>query len=113
MLKRGVWKRINKRDLPNRQKLIGNKCVFKKKKNRVYRARLVALGYNQVPGVDFTKNYAPVVNDLTMRMMVVLMNLHGWKGKIIDVETAFLHGKLKEEIYITIPGGFENMKERI
>ena len=87
MLKRGVWKRLNKKDLPNGRKLISNKWVFKKKNNGIYRARLVALGYNQVPGVDFTKNYATVVNDITMHMMVVFMKLHRWKGKIINVET--------------------------
>ena len=113
MLKRGVWKRLNKNDLPNGQKLIGNKWVFKKKKkNGVYRAKLVALGYSQVPGVDFTNNYAPVVNNMTMHMMVVLMRLNGQKGKIINVETAFLYGDLKEEIYMTIPRGFGEYKEK-
>jgi Reverse transcriptase (RNA-dependent DNA polymerase) len=61
--------------------------------------------------VDFTENYAPVVNDITMHMLVVLMKLHGWKGKIIDVETAFLYGELEEEINMTIPRGLEEYKE--
>jgi hypothetical protein len=105
MIKRGVWKRISTQQLPTGRTLIGNKWVFKKKKNGVHRARLVALGYSQVPGIDFTENYAPVVNDITMRMLLVLKLLHNWKGEIIDVETAFLYGDLEEEIYMTIPKG--------
>jgi hypothetical protein len=105
MIKRGVWRRMSKSQLPTGRTLIGNKWVFKKKKNGTYRARLVALGYSQVPGVDFTENYAPVVNDITMRVLLVLKMLHDWSGEIIDVETAFLYGELEEEIYMTIPKG--------
>jgi Reverse transcriptase (RNA-dependent DNA polymerase) len=105
MLKRNVRKHINKKDIPQGRKPIRSKWVFKKQRNGVYCARLVALGYSQVPGVDFTENYAPVINDITMRTMLVIMKLQGWKGEIIDVETAFLYRELKEEIYMTIPKG--------
>jgi hypothetical protein len=87
--------------------LIGNKWVFKQKKNGIYRARLVALGYSQIPGVDFSENYAPVVNDITMRVMLVLKMENNWMSETIDVETAFLYGDLTEEIYMTIPRGLE------
>ena len=68
---------------------------------------MVALGYSQVPGVDFSENYAPVVNDITMRIMLVLKMANDWSGETIDVETAFLYGDLTEEIYMTIPNGLE------
>jgi hypothetical protein len=38
---------------------------FKIKGNGVFRARLVACGYSQVPGVDFNESYAPVINDVS------------------------------------------------
>ena len=60
-----VWKNIHKTDLPNDRRLIGCKWVFKIKRDGTYRARLVALGYSQVPGVDFTDNFTPVVDDVT------------------------------------------------
>jgi hypothetical protein len=59
MLKNMVWRRkkgLN--NLPPNRKGIGTKWVFKKKKNGVYRARLVAKGYNQIAGVDFQYNFA-------------------------------------------------------
>jgi Reverse transcriptase (RNA-dependent DNA polymerase) len=65
------------------------------------------LGYSQVPGVDFSKNYAPVVNDMTMRTMLVLKMANSWANKTIDVKTAFLYGNLTKEIYMTIPNGLE------
>ena len=65
MISRGVWRNRSRRDMPAGRKLIGSKWVFKKKKNGVYRARLVALGYSQVPGVDYTDNFAPVINDVS------------------------------------------------
>lgn len=107
MIRRGVWKRVNKCDVPEGKKLLGTKWVFKKKKNGVYRTRLVALGYSQVPGVDFFDNFAPVVNDVTFRVMMIMKAVNEWHGEIIDVETAFLYGDLEETIYMKNPEGLE------
>ena len=52
MTKRGVWRKANVKEIPKGRRLIGTKWVFKKKRNGVYRARLVGLGYSQIPGVD-------------------------------------------------------------
>jgi hypothetical protein len=80
--------------------------VFKIKRNGVFRARLVAQGFTQIPGVDFTESYAPVVNDVTFRLVLVIVMVCKLNRKIIDVETAFLHGILQEEIYMKIPDGY-------
>ena len=60
MINRGVWRKIDKVKIPENRRLIGNKWVFKVKRDGTYRARLVALGYSQIPGVDYTDNFAPV-----------------------------------------------------
>jgi Reverse transcriptase (RNA-dependent DNA polymerase) len=54
----------------------------------------VACGYSQIPGVDFNENFAPVLN-------------YVWNMKltVVDIETAFLHGNLDEEIYMDAPKG--------
>ena len=54
MINRGVWRKIDKVKIPEDRRLIGNKWVFKIKRDGTYRARLVALGYSQIPGVDYT-----------------------------------------------------------
>ena len=76
---------------------------FQNKKDGTYRARLVALGYNQVPGVDFTDNFSPVINDVTFRIALMRMMMEDLKCMLMDVETAFLYGEIEKEIYMEVP----------
>jgi hypothetical protein len=57
--------------------------------------------------VDFQESFAPVINDVTFRILLIMMLTWNLKGKIVDIETAFLHGNLKEKIYMEIPKGME------
>ena len=94
MKERKVWKVIDKNSIPKERRLIKCKWVWKIKRNGVYRARLVACGYSQIPGVDFFETYAPLVNDVTWRALLAIKIVNGFVSIIIDVETAFLHGEL-------------------
>ena len=67
---------------------------------------MCALGYIQVPGVDSNANYSPVINDITFCILLVLILINNWYAEVIDIQTAFLCGKLEEEIYMKIPEGF-------
>jgi Reverse transcriptase (RNA-dependent DNA polymerase) len=62
------------------------------------------LGYSQIPGVDFNKNFAPVINDVSFRVMLIIKLIRGLQATIIDVETAFL----QEDIYRYIPDGLDS-----
>ena len=75
----------------------------------MFRARLVACGYSQIPGVDYSANYSPVINDITFRMLLLTMMYFGLSGKIVDVETAFLYGDLEEEIFMECPPGMKDV----
>ena len=46
MIRRWVWRQTKRNQIPSDRRLIGNKKIFKKKKNGIYRARLVGLGYS-------------------------------------------------------------------
>ena len=83
------------------------KWVFKIKRKCVFRARLVACGYRQRPRVDFTENYSPVVNGMIFRLLLLIYIYFKLTAKIVDVETAFLYGKLTEEIYMGCPPGMK------
>ena len=74
--------------------------MFKIKRSGVYLAGLVVLGYSQIPGVDYTDNFAPVVNDVTFRLMLSQKLIEKLKTHISDVETAFLYGDWDGEIYM-------------
>ena len=95
MLKRGVWRHEKKAAIPDNRRLIGSRWVFKKKNCGRYRARLCALGYTQIPGVDYTENDAPVINDVTLRAALAINIKKTWEKWTIDVETALLEGTLE------------------
>ena len=105
MMKRNVWRHTNRENVPNNRRLIGNKWVFKKKRNGVYRARLVALGYAQIPGVDQKDNFAPVISEIAFRTILIMGLMYDWTFEIVDIKTAFLYGELEEEIYMKVPEG--------
>ena len=69
MLDMCVWRDVKRRDHPNDLRLVGCRWVFKVKRNGVYCARLVVKGFSQIPGMDFSENYSPVVNDVTIRVV--------------------------------------------
>ena len=106
MKKRIVWFKMLKVKKPEGRTLVKSKWVFKIKRNETYRARLVACGYSQIPGVEFAENYSPVINDVTFRIMLVMMMMKNWDAKIIDTVTVFLEGDLDEEIFMKIPEGY-------
>ncbi len=97
MIKNGVWrKHEGLNEIPYNRKGIGSKWVFKEKKNGIFRARLVAKGYDQVAGIDFQYNFAPVTSEVTLRILLVLWIVNNYFAEVADVQTAFLHGDLEE-----------------
>ena len=79
MLDMTVWRHVKRRDCPNDCRLVGCRWVYKVKRNGVYHARLVAKGFSQIPGMDFTDNYTPLVNDATFRVVVARMHIENLK----------------------------------
>jgi hypothetical protein len=67
----------------------------------------VAFGYSQVPRIDFSESFAPVLNDVNFRIMLIAKLVWGMTSTVVDIETAFLHGELDEEIYMEVPKGLE------
>ena len=61
------------------------------------KARLVARGNQQEEGIDFVETYSPVVRTATIRSVLHIATVQGWNIKQLDVESAFLHGELKEQ----------------
>jgi hypothetical protein len=62
---------VDERDIPINFRCIKNKWIFKVKRNGIFHARLVACGYSQVPGIDFSESFAPVLNDVSFRIMLI------------------------------------------
>ena len=109
MIERGVWRKTDRKKIPSNRRLIGNKWVFKIKRDGTYRARLVALGYSQIPGVDCTDNFAPVAHDVSFRLALARMMMEKLDSLVMDVETAFFYGDIEEEIIMKSLVGMEEI----
>ena len=105
----GVWRHVKRNDRRNDHRLVGCRWVIKEKRNGVYYAILVAKGFSQIPGVDFTDNYSTVENDVTFRVVVARMIIENMKGKVVDIDNAFHNGHLEHEIYMKIPEGYDEV----
>ena len=67
------------------------------------------LGYSQIPGVDYTNNFAPVAHDVSFRITLARMMVEKLDSPVMDVETAFLYGEIDEEIFTKSPVGMEEI----
>ena len=110
LMKNHTWKLTR---LPNGKREIGYKWVYAQKegfpnKNDIrYKARLLAKGYAQKEGIDYNEVFSPVVKHSSIRILLALVAQFNMELVQMDVKTAFLHGDLEDEIYITQPDGFK------
>jgi len=74
------------------------------------KAGLVAKGYIQEEGIDYDKTYAPVTRLEAIRLLLAYASLMKFKLYQMDVESAFLNGFIKEDMYVEKPPGFEDYK---
>ena len=63
--------------------------------------------YTQIKGVNFTKNYSPVVPDATLHIILLMWLIAKWDSQNIDAVTECLYAVLEEEIYMNKPEGME------
>ena len=96
---------------PRDRKPIGYKWVYRIKRTSSgkisrYKARLVAQGFAQKPGINFTKMFAPVAKTNSIRLLLVFAAANNFEIHQVDVKSAFLNGKLEESIYMHQPKGF-------
>ena len=99
--------------LPPGAKGIPTKFVFKVKLDAhgnliKYKARLVAQGFHQIEGVDFTQSYAPVAHAAAVRMLMAIATMMQMPVSHVDISQAFLQAPLTETVYCLPPCGFES-----
>ncbi|GKA82290.1 putative ribonuclease H-like domain-containing protein [Tanacetum coccineum] len=107
-------------DLPNGKRPIGTKWVFRNKNDErgimiKNKARLVAQGYTQEEGIDYDEVFAPVARIEAIRLFLAYASFKDFVVYQMDVKSAFLYGKIEEEVYVCQPPGFEdpNFPDRV
>ncbi|KAK8662904.1 hypothetical protein V6N13_024790 [Hibiscus sabdariffa] len=103
-----VWTLV---EPPEGIKPIGCKWVFKKKTDmdgnvQTYKGRLVAKGFRQIHGVDCDETFSPVAMFKSIRILLAIAAFHDYEIWQMNVKTAFLNGKLEEDVYMTQLEGF-------
>ncbi|GJZ25283.1 putative ribonuclease H-like domain-containing protein [Tanacetum coccineum] len=106
-----VWSLV---DLPRDKWAIGTKWVFRNKKDErgivvKNKARLVAQGHTQEEGIDYDEVFAPVARIEAIRLFLAYASFKDFVVYQMDVKSAFLYGKIEEEVYVCQPPGFEDL----
>nr|GEX26882.1 ribonuclease H-like domain-containing protein [Tanacetum cinerariifolium] len=101
-----TWTIVN---LSKGRKAIRNKWIYKIKYKasgeiEIYKARIVAKGFNQNEGFNYDETFSLIVNMVTVRCLIAVSN--SWPLYQLDVNSAFLYGDLIEDVYRTLPLGF-------
>ena len=99
--------------LPAGKRSLDTRWVFRNKQDESgvivrNKARLVVRGFRQIDGLDYKEVYAPVARLEAIRILLAYASFMDFTVYQMDVKTAFLYGKVKEEIYVDQPPGFVN-----
>lgn len=105
LIENDTWKIVNR---PTDRKVIGSRIVLRNKYGtdgslERRKARVVARGFSQCPGIDFDETFAPVARLSSIRIATAIASEYNMIIRQFDVTAAYFNGHLDEEIFMEIP----------
>lgn len=100
-----TWKVMDSTEAEGK-KILSTKWIFKTKEDGRKKARLVVRGFEQAYGIDYEDTYSSVVNNSSLRILFALSVKENYFTITFDIKTAFLYGKLDEDVFIYPPEGY-------
>ncbi|SCZ95550.1 BZ3500_MvSof-1268-A1-R1_C050g00199 [Microbotryum saponariae] len=103
---------VDSSSLPPGAKVLGSRFIFRTKRDQLgkitsHKGRLVAQGFSQRPGIDYDETFAPVAKFTSIRALIALAAAKKLHVHQADVDKAYLHGELKEDLYMRVPQGVD------
>ena len=110
--KAGTWELVLASEAPRGRRPIGSTWSYDVKRNadgtvNRYKARFCAQGFSQIEGYDYYHTYSNTVRMDTLRLLLATAAAESYFLTGADIKTAYLNGKLDEDIYMRQPQGFE------
>jgi hypothetical protein len=108
ILKNNVWYNVPR---PKDKSVVSSKWIYKIKhvadgSMEKFNARFVARGFTQKEGIDYDETFAPVTRYTSIRVIIALASVLGWKLHQMEVKTTFLNEKIEQEVFVEQPDGF-------
>ncbi|GKE27198.1 kinesin-like protein KIN-UB [Tanacetum coccineum] len=108
LMKNGTWSLVPRASNTN---VVDGKWVYRLKQDKngsitCYRARFIAKGIRKQPGIYFHETFRLVVKLTAIRAVLSLVVTNNWPLRQLDIHNAFLHGNLKEHVYMKQLTGF-------
>ncbi|GKF28769.1 putative RNA-directed DNA polymerase, partial [Tanacetum coccineum] len=99
-MKDGTWSLVPRASNTN---VVDGKWVYRLKRDKNgaitgYKERFIAKGFRQQPGIDYHETFSPVVKSTTIQAVLSLAVTNDWPLRQLDIQNAFLHGNLKEQV---------------
>lgn len=107
IIKYNTWEIVKR---PHNKRKIGSRFVLRNKFRpdgtlEKRKARIVAQGFAQTPGVHFNQTFAPVARMGSIMLLVALSSIYGMNIRQFDISTAYLNSPVEEEIFLEPPCG--------
>lgn len=110
----GTWRVVY---LPAGKKAVGSQWVYQVKHLlsgaiERFKARIVAQGFSQRPGVDFDETFAPTARWNAVRAILAIVAVDDMHLESVDISSAFLNGIVDAKLYIKLPEGFPQQPDK-